>query len=589
MDRWGRPMPHTNPGKSFETASRHLFRHINDLNALRSNPLAVSFFDCVRKNEEDRVSLVEFHAKILMIARAMTGEWTSGGLKSRALRQLEIVVALCEGERSQDTANRLGLSERHYYRERRAICNRVSRALLEEASKRNVRFEVTDALRFLLARTAALIDQGFPRKAASVLEDAYGEVLEGTAKSAVRSALARALLSLGFSHRASELLSYDCARASDPREGNVTSDWARDHLTFTEALIAIESGDHARAGRVLEALARRRIADHRTDEESVATVVACGQWYCLNGAFSKARIMLQHARRFNRCIRHSVPSLEINIALLAASCADDPEAEFGLEYEWLSEAKALSVSSASAEGALNAISGLLGYHASIGNNDAIYFLSEEGLQVAQATESTLFLQFISTQIIQGMLWTPCWRAVAPLLFEIEEFVQPSSFRWAVLKHLQGNFLRRTGQYGRAKDSLDAACGFMQNTGTKALEAIIVRDLAVTQHQAGETSDSIESIRRALELAEGHSSALSLCITYETAARLLKERRIMRLAQQARATLAMRRRQLPDVKEGSRAFGISTITDQSRPSRIAPPRLTLAIGQEIGNNGGKARP
>jgi tetratricopeptide (TPR) repeat protein len=575
-------MPHTNPGKSFETASRHLFRHINDLDTLRSNPLAVSFFDCVRKHEEDRAILIEFHAKILMIARSATGQWSSENLKSRALRQLEIVVALCGGERWHDTADRLGLSERHYYRERRSICNRVSLALLEETSKRKVRFEVSDTLRFLLASAAALIDQGYPRKAASVLEDAYAEVLEGTAKSAVRSALARALLSLGLSHRASELLSEACARANEPREGNVTSDWARDHLTFTEVLISIESGDHAWAGRALGALARRRIADQRGDEESVATVVACGQWYCLNGAFSKARVMLQHARGLSRRIRHPVPSLQANIAVLASSCADDPEADFGLEYEWLSEAKALSVSSASAEGALNAISGLLGYHASIGNDDAIYSLSEEGLHLAQATESTLLLQFISTQIIQATLWTPCWRAVAPLLFEIEEFVQPSSFRWAILKYLQGNFLRRTGQHGLAKVALDAAHAFMQNTGTEALEAIIVRDLAITQHQLGNISDSIESMRRALELAEGHSSALSLCVTYEAAARLLKERRIMRLAQQARATLATRRRQPPSLRERSGTLGVSSSVDRSRWPRGIVPRLTLAMSQEVRN-------
>jgi hypothetical protein len=36
-------MPQANPNRSFEAASRHLFRHINDVDALRSNPLVNTF------------------------------------------------------------------------------------------------------------------------------------------------------------------------------------------------------------------------------------------------------------------------------------------------------------------------------------------------------------------------------------------------------------------------------------------------------------------------------------------------------------------------------------------------------------------
>jgi hypothetical protein len=317
--------------------------------------------------------LLELHSKILTIARNAVREEPFKGTKARARREEQIVAALCGGGPWQRTANRLGLSERQYYRERHAICEKVSRRLMKEPSAVSDSLELNGALRFLLARSDALIDQGFPLKAACVLEDASATLPEGSAKCAVHSALARALLSSDLPHRASEQLNECIATAATLQDVNALSDWVRDHVTYTKALIAREKGDHGAATSDLEKLAKRRIADQRADEEAVATVSDCGVWYGVNGAFDKARVMLNRARRLNRKLPHTVHSL-----------------------------------------------------------------SEEGLRIAKATESVLLLQIISNQIIQGMLQTPRWRAVDPLIFEIERFVEPATFQWAIASAFAGN-------------------------------------------------------------------------------------------------------------------------------------------------------
>jgi tetratricopeptide (TPR) repeat protein len=345
---------------------------------------------------------------------------------------------------------------------------------MKEPSAVSDSLELNGALRFLLARSDALIDQGFPLKAACVLEDASATLPEGSAKCAVHSALARALLSSDLPHRASEQLNECIATAATLQDVNALSDWVRDHVTYTKALIAREKGDHGAATSDLEKLAKRRIADQRADEEAVATVSDCGVWYGVNGAFDKARVMLNRARRLNRKLPHTVHSL-----------------------------------------------------------------SEEGLRIAKATESVLLLQIISNQIIQGMLQTPRWRAVDPLIFEIERFVEPATFQWAMLRRLQGIFFRRAGQPEAAIVALEDALSFLQIADNKGLMALILHQLALSQNQSGEVADSVDSIRRAVQLAEGHSNASSLCAIYETAARLLKDRRFNRLARQARATLAIR--------------------------------------------------
>jgi tetratricopeptide (TPR) repeat protein len=467
-------MPQANPNRSFEAASRHLFRHINDVDALRSNPLVNTFSLRFKGKRDDNAILLELHSKILTIARNAVREEPFKGTKARARREEQIVAALCGGGPWQRTANRLGLSERQYYRERHAICEKVSRRLMKEPSAVSDSLELNGALRFLLARSDALIDQGFPLKAACVLEDASATLPEGSAKCAVHSALARALLSSDLPHRASEQLNECIATAATLQDVNALSDWVRDHVTYTKALIAREKGDHGAATSDLEKLAKRRIADQRADEEAVATVSDCGVWYGVNGAFDKARVMLNRARRLNRKLPHTVHSL-----------------------------------------------------------------SEEGLRIAKATESVLLLQIISNQIIQGMLQTPRWRAVDPLIFEIERFVEPATFQWAMLRRLQGIFFRRAGQPEAAIVALEDALSFLQIADNKGLMALILHQLALSQNQSGEVADSVDSIRRAVQLAEGHSNASSLCAIYETAARLLKDRRFNRLARQARATLAIR--------------------------------------------------
>jgi tetratricopeptide (TPR) repeat protein len=528
-------MPQANPNRSFEAAARHLFRHINDVGALRSNPLVSAFFLLFKGKRDDNAILLELHSKILSLARTAVRAEPFEGTKARARREEQIVAALCGGERWQDTANRLGLSERQYYRERRAICERVSHRLVKEPSA-STSLEPNGALRFLLARSDALIDQGFPLKAACVLEDASASLPEGSAKCAVHSALARALLSADLPHRASEKLNKCIAKAAALQNVNELSDWVQDHLTHTKALIAREKGDHRAATSDLEKLAKRRIADQRADDEAVAVVLQCGEWCGVDGAFDKARIMLDRARQLNRKLPHTVPRVEINIMLLAARCAGDPNSELSLQCKWLSDAKAYSLAIGSAQGAIDAIDGLLHYSR---NNDEIYSLSEEGLRIAKSTESVLLLQIVSNQIIQGMLHTPRWRAVDPLIFEIEKFVEPASFQWAMLRRLQGMFLRRSGQPEAAIIALEDALSFLQTADNNGLMALILYELALLQHQYGEAADSVDSIRRAVELAEGHSNASSLCDIYETAARLLNDRRFSRLARQTRATLAIR--------------------------------------------------
>ena len=166
-------MPHADPSSSFEAASRHLFRHIKDVDALRTNPIVRPFFGHVGKSSASVIPRI--HAAILSKSAEISA-CSEARFQARACRRNEIVVALCAGRTASETAARFGISIHHYYRERRAICTLIVRALIAEAEQRPKRFEISDPLRLLFARAEALRDQGFAGRAVGVLEDALSRL-----------------------------------------------------------------------------------------------------------------------------------------------------------------------------------------------------------------------------------------------------------------------------------------------------------------------------------------------------------------------------------------------------------------------------
>jgi tetratricopeptide (TPR) repeat protein len=324
----------------------------------------------------------------------------------------------------------------------------------------------------------------------------------------------------------------------------------------------METGRNADAGQALASLARRRIAETQADEETLDALLECGNWYCQNGKFSQARNLLERARDVSRRLPHAAVQRQIAVTLLAAHCAEDSIDEFGLEHHWLSEALSLSISNGSVCGTLEAMNGLMGYYVSTGRDDDVYELAKQSLSIARNTEGTRLLADVGIEATTMMLRTRHWRAVDPLLFDVEKLAQPGTLRWAILKHLQGNFLMRAGRYDRARAPLAGAYEAARSVGNRRLESIVLRDLAVVVHRVGSVTKGIEFMRHAVELAEGHSAVWSLWNTYEAAARLLPDRRIERLARQARAAIS------------ARANGSHAREEPALDGARARPRLTI---------------
>ncbi|MGA8100148.1 MAG: hypothetical protein WB810_15950, partial [Candidatus Cybelea sp.] len=413
-------------------------------------------------------------------------------------RQQQIVAALCAGETPAHTAARLGISVHHYYRQRRIAAAFVAKALHQGSPSECTRFEITDPLKLLFTHAATLRDQGLASTAVYMLKAAVSGAPNDAIRVAINSELARSLIALGKTEDVAELLA-QWPEGKFAKVTDATGKWLQDHLALTRAMLAVELGDGARAGELLEMLAKAKIQAERSDDETIDAIIECGVWYCQVGLFEKGRKMLHHARDHARRIDHVSARHQSAMALLAAYCAQRTNDEFDLEYQWLSEALAVSTSNGSVQGILEATAGLMQYCLTAGHEDEAYRLAQEGLRMAQGADGTRLLEQFTVQTAGVLLRTRYWRAVDPLIFQIEELMSEGSVRWAYLKEFQGLFQMRARRYEKAAELFQGAYEGARRINSPWLQGLALRDLATVRHRAGALGEAADLMRTALDL------------------------------------------------------------------------------------------
>jgi thioredoxin-like negative regulator of GroEL len=553
-------MPRSNPESSFEASARHLFRHINDVKALRTNPLLRPFF--VLDVPEDRSVLQEIHAHLLMLTDAFCDEMRSKDSQSPAQRRREIVASLCAGESPDETASRLKISRSHYYRERFAIASRVARALRRTTPSHATQFVVRDdPLRLLFKRAESLRDAGRAHEAAGMLEEARRDVADEFAKAAVDLSLAEELVFLGCHDRAKELLAQSRSMPAQVA-GHTANEWLRDSWTLNKARLESQLHEDGQAASALETLAKRRVAERRSDDVTFDAVFLAAEQYRNSGRYAEARTMLRHMRAMDQKPAYALAKRQIAIFLLAAYCAEGSTDELGLAEQSLRDALELSVSSGTVVGALLAMSGLIHHETSSGRDDAAYAMAHEAIRMAAGVDFDGFVGYVAAQMVGALLSTRYWRATSPLVFEAEKITAPGTLSRALLKRAQANFFVRAGRRDRARDSMGEALTLAKRLGNRKLEGLILRDRALALTGADAVGERGELMREAVALIERYGSADDLLTTYEAAARVLADRRSLRLARQARtAVLAC-----------AEALRESPGQNMLRPRKVEPLRL-----------------
>jgi hypothetical protein len=522
-------MPRIDPTASFEVAARHLFRHFNDAALLRANPLLRRFFIETAVDSPGTV-LNEVHAYAIAVTDELCTALESKGLARQAARRREIVAALCAGEEPVKTAARLRVSRSHYYRERHAVSVGIARALNGAATTHASRVVMSDdPLRLLFKRAETLRDAGFSRAAVDVLESAYGAVADASPKATVGLALAEELVFFGNHDRARALLAQSGGAHKDSEAD--ASDWLRETQTLYRARLQSQLSRDSGGVFALETLAKRRIAERRSDDVTYDAVFLTGEGYRNAGRFGDAKRMLRRLQAMDGTYLRAIPKRQIGVLLLEAYCAEASDDELRLAEQSFRDALELSVASGTVVGALLAMAGLIAHDAARGRDEAAYTTARQALQMAKSVDFNGFLGFVMVEIVGAMLKTRYWRAIDPLVFEVERFAAPRALGRALLKQAQATFFMRMGRPKQAHQALSEGFALAKKLGNRRIEGLILRDraLALVDSKAG--PERADLMREAVDLVERYGSFNDLTVTYDAAARVIGDRRSLQQARQ----------------------------------------------------------
>jgi hypothetical protein len=245
------------PTRSWESAWRHLFRHIDEPAELRRNPLAAPFFstaDCARGDDE---ALQAIRSALLAALDEHELELRSAGESQKARRRRHIVEAQILGrQRAAEIAVGLHLSRMQLYRERREVCVRLARALVD-TTKRPVVVRA-NAPAPALARAGALAERCDTERAHALLEDVASNCGEQSDRIAALVQSANLLIEALEAQRAARRLDEAAEVASaDAAQLGEREAFARSRIAWARAKLERANG-RVSPGWVPDVLAQAR-------------------------------------------------------------------------------------------------------------------------------------------------------------------------------------------------------------------------------------------------------------------------------------------------------------------------------------------
>jgi len=530
-------MPRTDPNRSFDVAVRHLFRHLDNIELLRRNPLVRALFGLADDpgTQPGGVTLAKIRSKILDAGRACYAEDLAAGSVARAERQFAIVSALCALQPAARIAADLGISAPQFYRDRRTICDRVTRVLMGRQSTVNASAYAYDPVRFALSRVSTLVEQGLSVTALAECERIAAQCSDAADKAQTLVAAADTALRLGDAARAEQALRLAREFAASAGQDGADASVLEMTAQLIDYRLAMHIGATQSARDILTKLVREseRLGGPLADRHDLQVEIALEQSrlsaYVDDIAGSSAAI--DRAEEIARRHANAVAAQRVELAVMSAYYAADAMADPGVRLFRLNEALALAISRGSAMGVLFSSIGLA--HQSMAFRDAeqanVY--ADQALQVAHAMEGMHGLVFTSASLAPVFVQARRWSAVDPLLFELEEHCVPMTDIWMNLKLSQGVMLARSGRNLDALAPLTGAVAGARKLRRRQCETMALREFALASHAAGRPDDAGDFIRAAVKLAESSDDRLELHLTYGAASKILRDPRMSRLASQ----------------------------------------------------------
>lgn len=530
-------MPFADPNRSFSAAVRHLFRHIDDVAALRRNRIARSLFELGDASAPaSRLAAYQaaMSARILDAGRDLYTEDLASGPPGKGHRFFAILSACCAGRPVSALAAELGISQPQAYRDRRAACERVVRALLTRPSSGSGSAVSFDPLRLALWRVDALCEQGFGARAVAECERIIAESAAYGSKALAMLTLADAALKVGDTPVAVESLR--AGRAMADGDGAIADPEADILAKLVEYRLAMHVGRHAEAFAIVGELAARAadLSDSVRDDLRIEILLEQSRCAAYSGDAAGASHAVSEAARIARRNPAVAFGRRVEIAVLSASFGRGGVLEPAMRVHRLREALALAFSAGSTMGVLFGSVALAHECAASGEDAESRMYADQALRVARSIEGRQGLLFSVASLAPAMIKSGRVAALDPDVFDVEPLVVPMTDIWMNVKLAQGALLGRTGRSAQALAPLTSAVAGARVLHRPRTQALALREFALCAHDAGRSGDARDGIHAALKLAEGNGDVRELRATYRAASTILGDVRFARLGAQTGA-------------------------------------------------------
>jgi hypothetical protein len=531
--------------QTFDAAAKHLFRHLDDVGRLQTNPIARRFFERADGSgapQHLKQALAELRAQVMAAAERLRAEDESAGGGERGARRATIVkLHYLDGVPMHDVATALNVSVKHCYRERAAICRRIAQVLVRHDKTDAVVTETEDGYYFLLDR---LLEHA--ETSSADLEAC--EYLQSLAKTTLqRLAALRAYDTLAGRLGDDEAVDAAYARAQlvyERERGGLAPEAQRTAEAFMSHFAWMHAHYRGQSDRALEAAEKALECLERGPIERTTfaqqfhvqvrlnlavTLWARGE---LAGAYD---VLVETASRCERTAPSSPLLIRLDGAIWKLRTYLRLSNSFSSEtrIDGLVRARDRAVRSGASQEAVEAMLAITECHV----------FAKRDAQALQSARATLALAASAHPVLQAetsidlavrLLATKFWREALPLFPAIGPGVDFSSYHRSLLAYGMSLAAFRAGDLEQAWKSTNVAVGYGQFVTLDLRRALLA---AESGYLLGRKAQAYQAAETALVMAERLGAAPLLRDAYAVSGRILGRPRVGADAEEIERILA----------------------------------------------------
>jgi hypothetical protein len=530
---------------SFDTAAKHLFRHLHEERALWSNPLVCRFFDETASGNSgyvrDRSGLDQVHQLVRDGADRCRDADRIAGREERALRQHAIIMLQCLEQRPiQQVAAELGISYRHCYRERADICQRVARYIYEynDASTLDHYLEL-DEFELLKDQTKHRTELGDMNAAFRESEDLIH--VAPSARKKIEALRVSALVSLHFgegqraedAYASAQELCADYLPAGPSRE----RDWAQACVDLIGSKLACYGANTAHALRMAQrAVSRLGLVQANAPPElkelQFEALYELGCAFCNTGNLERGYDHISAAEANLRRVRAASSSLRLRITVDVWRLRNHLVMNARSWYPSQQRLKGLMIAFEEAfasrlvSEAIAALDALAEHHALARNDDECLRACRFAILLAKQQPNARIRLETSVRLAARLLWTRHWKYALSVLPAEDQLEGCSGYYRKLMSFVAACAAFESHAFQDADALTSSEIDYEKNVPLTVGKQLVA---AAAAHALGRRRNAYALIEEAVPAAEAIGSAPTILDAYGTAATITGDTRLRRRA------------------------------------------------------------